>query len=59
MTINYNKSSLVYINMSDIEVAPFLEIFQCVGVSLPIKYLGLPLLEKLRREDLQPLLDNA
>lgn len=46
-------------NMRVDELEPFLDIFQCIRVDFPIKYLGLPLhSEKLRREDLQPLVDS-
>jgi hypothetical protein len=31
MKINYHKSELMYINMENLELAPFLDIFQCVA----------------------------
>jgi hypothetical protein len=59
MRINYHKSELIGINMDSVEMSPFLEIFQCVEGHFPIKYLGLPLhFEKLKREELQPLVDS-
>lgn len=59
MKINYHKSELIPINIEEPEVAPFLHIFQCKSGRFPIKYLGLPLhFDKLRREDLQPLVDS-
>jgi CRISPR/Cas system endoribonuclease Cas6 (RAMP superfamily) len=37
----------------------FLEVFQCVVGQFHVKYLGLPLhFNKLKREDLQPLVDS-
>jgi hypothetical protein len=59
MRINYHKSELIGINLDNSEINPFLEIFQCVEGHFPIKYLGLPLhFEKLKREELQPLIDS-
>jgi CRISPR/Cas system endoribonuclease Cas6 (RAMP superfamily) len=46
-------------NMETSEAAPFLDILQCVAGKFPVKYLGLPLhFSKLKREDLQPLVDS-
>jgi hypothetical protein len=59
MRINYHKSELIGINIDSVDMSPFLEIFQCVEGHFPIKYLGLPLhFEKLKREELQPLVDS-
>jgi hypothetical protein len=45
--------------METLEVAAFLDIFQCVAGKFPVKYLGLPLhFNKIKREDLQPLVDS-
>ena len=56
---NYHKSELVRINMEQSECEKFVEIFQCALGQFPMKYLGLLLhFDKLRREDLQPLVDN-
>jgi hypothetical protein len=59
MRISYHKSELIGINLDSSEISPFLEILQCVEGHFPIKYLGLPLhFEKLKREELQPLIDS-
>jgi hypothetical protein len=59
MKINYNKSEMISMNLDDREKENFKSISGCpVGV-FPIKYLGIPLhYEKLRKEDLQPLVDK-
>lgn len=58
MSINYHKSELVPINLDEAETQVFLDIFNCIKGKFPIKYLGIPLhFDKLRREDLQPLVD--
>lgn len=59
MRINYNKSELIPINMDPTETDPFTNIFGCTVGKFPIKYLGIPLnYEKLKREDIQPLVDK-
>ena len=59
MRINYHKSALVPINVAPQELDEFVDIFQCVVGSFPIKYLGIPLhYDKLSREDLQYLIDK-
>jgi hypothetical protein len=59
MKINYHKSELLSINIEQEEMQPYLDIFQCVAGAFPMKYLGIPLhFEKLRRDDLQPLVDS-
>jgi hypothetical protein len=59
MRINYHKSELIPINVEIEECTSFLEIFGSVLGSFPIKYLGIPLhYDKLKREDLQPLIDS-
>jgi hypothetical protein len=59
MKVNYNKSELVPINLYPEEILEFKEIFDCLLGSFPIKYLGVPLhYEKLKREDLQPIIDK-
>lgn len=59
MKINYTKSELVPIGMTSEEHIPFSNIFGCPVGDFPIKYLGIPLhYDKLRREDVQPLIDK-
>jgi hypothetical protein len=59
MKVNYNQSELVPINLDPEEILEFKEIFDCLVGSFPIKYLGVPLhYEKLKREDLQPIIDK-
>jgi hypothetical protein len=60
MRINYSKSELVLINMDNQEdIDSFVEIFGCLVGAFPIKYLGVLLhYNKLRREDLQPLIEK-
>src|SRR3954466_6577998 len=59
MRINYHKSELIPINMTETDARPFLDIFECIMGNFPVKYLGIPLhFEKLKREDLQPLIEN-
>jgi hypothetical protein len=60
MRVNYHKSVLVSINVGEVdEVQQYADIFDCSVGKLPIKYLGIPLhFSKLRREDLQPLIDK-
>jgi hypothetical protein len=59
MIINYHKSELIPINVEVEECSSFFETFGCVLGSFPIKYLGIPLhYDKLKREDLQPLIDS-
>jgi hypothetical protein len=60
MRINYHKSELILVNIVDEGVLQiYSDVFRCpVGV-FPIKYLGIPLhYQKMRRKDLQPLIDN-
>ena len=59
MRINYDKSEMVPMNLEDQEVENLKEVFGCPVGTFPIKYLGIPLhYQKLRREDLQPLIDK-
>jgi hypothetical protein len=59
MKINYEKSELVPINLDQAETELIKEVMGCVVGAFPIKYLGIPLHhDKLRREDLQPLIDK-
>jgi hypothetical protein len=59
MKINYEKSELVPINLDLAESELIKEVMGCVVGAFPIKYLGIPLHhDKLKREDLQPLIDK-
>jgi hypothetical protein len=61
MRINFHKSELVTINISDSdEVGKFAAMFGCPVGDFPIKYLGIPLhySKLISREDLQPLIDK-
>uniref|UniRef100_A0A8I6WLN0 Reverse transcriptase domain-containing protein n=1 Tax=Hordeum vulgare subsp. vulgare TaxID=112509 RepID=A0A8I6WLN0_HORVV len=59
MKINFHKSNLITINMAEDRTRVFAQIFCCNLGSFPIKYLGAPLhYDKLRKEDLQPLIDR-
>lgn len=59
MRINYHKSELLPINLSEEQIHMDAHIFGCPIGSFPIKYLGVPLhFDKLKREDLQPLIDK-
>jgi len=59
MRINYHKSELIPLNLEEDETHRIAHIFHCPVGSFPIKYLGIPLhFDKLRREDVQPLVDK-
>lgn len=62
MKINCSKSELIPMGLNSEEVAGSVEIFGCsIGTigTFPIKYLGIPLhYNKLRREDIQPIMDK-
>jgi mannosylglycoprotein endo-beta-mannosidase len=59
MKVNYNKSKLVPLNLEPDEAKNFKKIFDCSEGSFPIKYLGVLLhYDKLRKEDLQPIIDK-
>jgi hypothetical protein len=59
MRIKFHKSELIPINIEVDELQPFIDIFQCEVGSIPVKYPGIPLhFHKLRREDLQPLIES-
>jgi hypothetical protein len=58
--MNYNKSSMIPVNLDEEETLQYSRIFCCKMGSLPFKYLGVPLhYEKLRREDIQPIVDTV
>jgi hypothetical protein len=59
MRINFGKSELIPINMDLDEAKGFVDMFNCAVGTFLIKYLGIPLhYDKLRREDIQPLIDK-
>ena len=59
MRINYSKSELIPLGLEEDEIQNFTKILGCVVGNFPIKYLGIPLhYDKLRREDIQPLIDK-
>jgi hypothetical protein len=59
MCINYHKSDLMTINLSEDEANLFAQVFSCKIGQFPFKYLGLPLhYSKLCKEDLQPVIDK-
>lgn len=59
MRINYSKSELVPMNLEDHVVANISDIFGCLVGAFPIRCLGVSLhYQKLKREDLQPLVDK-
>jgi hypothetical protein len=58
--INYNKSDMISVNLSEEETQMYSRTFYCKVGSFPIKYLGVPLHhEKLKREDIQPVVDKT
>jgi hypothetical protein len=59
MRINFYKSELIPINLEQEKTHEIAHLFGCPVGSFPIKYLGVPLhFEKLKREDIQPLVDK-
>lgn len=57
--INYHKSDLTPINLEEDESHFYAQIFCCKIGQFPFTYLGVPLhYEKLRREDIQPIVDK-
>jgi hypothetical protein len=55
MKINFNKTDLTPMILSE----EYAKIFCCKVGNFPFKYLGVPLYyEKLRREDIQPIVDR-
>jgi hypothetical protein len=60
MRINYNKSEISPLGLDETKTALFADILCCVVGTFPIKYEGIPLhYTKLRREDIQPLIDKV
>jgi hypothetical protein len=59
MEINYHKSDLTSINLDENESNLYAQIFCCKLGQFPFTYLGVPLhYEKLRREEIQPIVDK-
>ena len=59
LKINFHKSDLHAINIPEQLSNEFAQIFCCQMGDFPFKYLGVPLhFKKLRREDLQPIIDR-
>jgi hypothetical protein len=59
MRINYHKSELIPCNLSEDQIHSVAHLFGSPVGAFPIKYLGVPLhYDKLRREDIQPLVDS-
>jgi hypothetical protein len=60
MKINFSKSEFVPVNMLESDIHEVAHILNCPIGSLPLKYLGVPIhFEKLKREDLQPVIDKS
>ena len=59
MKINFHKCDLVPINVDEDQAQAFAQTLSCKIGKFPLKYLGVPLhYAKLRKEDLQPLVDK-
>jgi hypothetical protein len=59
MRINFHKSEVIPMNIDDVEAHGIAHVLNWPIGSLPFRYLGVPLhFDKLKREDLQPILDK-
>jgi hypothetical protein len=59
MRINFHKSELIPLNLEEHQIHQISHMFRCPVGAFPIKYLGVPLhYEKLKKEDIQPLVDK-
>jgi hypothetical protein len=59
MKINYHKSDLTPINLDPEDTKKYAQILCCEIGSFPFRYLRVPLnYEKLKREDIQPIVDR-
>jgi hypothetical protein len=59
MRINFNKSEFIPLILEEVVVHLIGHTLICCIGSLPFRYLGAPLhIEKLKREDVQPLVDK-
>lgn len=60
LKVNYNKSMMVPINISEEKLDHLARTFNCQNGSLPFTYLGLPMgLQKLKVVDFSPLVSNC
>jgi hypothetical protein len=60
MKINYNKSDLTPVNLDEEETQEYAKKICCKIGTFPFRYLGVPLhYEKLKREDIQPIVDKV
>ena len=60
LTVNFSKSSMIPINVSDDNVSALATAFGCQVASMPFTYLGLPMgTAKPRLEDLTPVMDRV
>jgi hypothetical protein len=58
MRIYYHKSDMTPINLDEGEANQYAKVFCCKVGTFPFRYLGAPLhFDKLRREDIQPVVD--
>jgi hypothetical protein len=59
MRINFHKGEVILVNVEENQAHVIAHLLNCPIGTLPFKYLGVPLhFEKLKREDLQPLVDK-
>jgi hypothetical protein len=59
MKISFNKSKFVPMNLDEEQVHEVAHVLCCPVGTLPFKYLGIPIhFEKLKRDDLQPIIDK-
>jgi hypothetical protein len=59
MRINFHKSEIIPLNLDNNLVHEISHVLNCPVGNLPLKYLGVPLhFDKLKREDLQPVIDK-
>jgi hypothetical protein len=59
MRINFYKCELIPMNLEEERTHEIAHVLNCPIGALPFKYLGVPIhFEKLKREDIQPLVDK-
>jgi hypothetical protein len=58
MRINFQKCEFIPMNIKDSEVHEIAHVINCCIVKLPFKYLVPLHFERLKREDLQPVIDK-